>query len=76
MKQESNKLYKIGFANIVDTKCITINTLLNETDCNLALNEGIMNQAYPLSLRMQSDLSARENRFKTHLINDDKTFVF
>lgn len=66
MKQESNKLHKISFANIVDTKCITINTLLNETDCNLALNEGITNQAYSLSLRIQSDSSARENTFKTY----------
>lgn len=53
-----------------------INTLVNETDCNIALNEGIMNQSYSLSLRMQSDLSARENTFKTYLINDDETFFF
>lgn len=62
MKREFNKLHKISFANIVDTKCVTINTLLNETDCNLTLNEGIMNQAYSLSLKMQS------NAFQIHLL--------
>lgn len=76
MKQGSNKLHKISFANIVDTRYITINTLINETDCNLALNEGIMNKSYSLSLRMQSGLSARGNTFKTYLINNDKTFFF
>lgn len=44
--------------------------------CNLALNEGIMNKSYSLSLRMQSGLSARGNTFKTYLINNDKTFFF
>jgi len=51
VKRGFNQLPQISFANIVDVKRVTINTLLNETDCNLALNEGIMSQASSLSLK-------------------------
>lgn len=54
MKWKFNNLRKICFANIVDNKCRTIKTLLNEIDSNLALNEEIINQAYSLSLKTQT----------------------